>query len=202
MSSMNEYISNFRDMVRGEISQIHTALPGRILSYDTSSNRAQVQPAGKYQVADGRALDYPVVANVPVQFPCGMGGNAGVTFPIRAGDGCLLIFAETNLDDFLSGGESDDGRRFDLTDAVAIPGVYSGVVASANRYSDDVCLSRFGNYMKIGADGLSGEVNGTGFSFSGGKFEFSGDVIVNGISFLGHIHGGVEPGGGNTGAPK
>lgn len=208
MNSMNECMKNFRGVVNGEISQIHTALPGRILSYDASSNRAQVQPVGKYQVEDGRALDYPVIANVPIQFPCGMGGKAGITFPIRAGDGCLLVFSESNLDDFLSGGESEDNRHFDLTDAVAIPGLYSGTVASASRYSDDVCLVRGGNYLKVGVDGMSGMMNGTGFSFGSGTFKFdgnmvvSGDVEIGGISFSGHVHGGITPGGGTTSTPQ
>ncbi|MBA1443516.1 MAG: phage baseplate assembly protein [Gammaproteobacteria bacterium] len=35
-----------------------------------------------------------------------------------------------------------------------------------------------------------------------GDVNVTGDVIANGISLVNHTHGGVEPGGGNTGAPQ
>ena len=43
-----------------------------------------------------------------------------MTFPLQGGDGCLLVFAEGQLDDFLSGGDSSNGRRHDINDAICI----------------------------------------------------------------------------------
>ncbi|PLN25221.1 translation initiation factor IF-2, partial [Klebsiella pneumoniae] len=35
-----------------------------------------------------------------------------------------------------------------------------------------------------------------------GEITSTGDQLAGGISQIGHIHGGVEPGGGSTGAPQ
>lgn len=48
-----------------------------------------------------------------------------------------------------------------------------------------------------GATTLNGTVQQTG----GGSATFSGDVTADGVSLHNHVHGGVVPGGGNTGAP-
>ena len=103
MNNSNQGPNQIKEIVEGwtdnKLAAVHTALPGKIVSYSPATNRAQVQPFGKYKLDDGRSFDYPVIHNVPVQFPMGCGGSSGVTFPLRAGDGCLLIFAESQLDD-------------------------------------------------------------------------------------------------------
>jgi phage baseplate assembly protein V len=58
-----------------------------------------------------------------------------------------------------------------------------GTVISYNRASHTLAIS------------ASGPINITG------NVVVAGDVIVNGISFKTHVHGGITPGGGNTSAP-
>nr|DAY57439.1 MAG TPA: baseplate protein [Caudoviricetes sp.] len=197
VQSNNEIKDTITGWITNEISRVHTAIPGTIVSYNPDRNRAQVQPVGMYKLPDGRALDYPVIHHVPVQFPLGTGGHSGVTFPLAAGDGCLLIFSESQMDDYLSGGDSDDPRMHDLNDAICIPGLYSGAAPSNVSHSDDTCLFNGGSLVHLGSGGFSGTLaDGTTFSFSGG------DLVVNGISLTEHLHGGVEPGGGKTGKPE
>lgn len=195
MSSMNEFMSNMRGLIHGEMNNIHTAIQGTILTYSPGSNRASVQPIGKFKADDGRMFDYPVIANVPICFPTGMGGKAGITFPIQSGDGCLLIFSESQTEDFLSGGDSEDARKFSLNDAVCIPGLYAGSTASSASNPNDVCLSNGSGKVSLGAGGFQGvTADGTNFSFSGG------DLVVNGISLTKHTHPGCQ--GGSTGQPQ
>lgn len=195
--SSNELKTTITGWIASEMQNLHTALPGTIVSYDPASNRAQVQPVGRYKLPDGRALDYPVIHHVPVQFPMGCGGTSGVTFPLSAGDGCLLVFSETQLDDYLSGGDSDDTRTHDLNDAICIPGLYTGAAPSNAAHSGDTCLFNRGSLVRLGSGGLTGNLaDGTSFYFSGG------DLVVNGISLTNHRHGGVEPGGSKTGQPE
>ena len=201
MNNSNQGPNQIKEIVEGwtdnKLAAVHTALPGKIVSYSPATNRAQVQPFGKYKLDDGRSFDYPVIHNVPVQFPMGCGGSSGVTFPLRAGDGCLLIFAESQLDDYLSGGDSDDTRKHDMNDAMCIPGLYSGAAPSNVSNASDVCLFNGGSLVLLGSGGFSGTLaDGTNFSFSGG------DLVVNGISLTGHKHGGVESGGSKTGPPE
>ena len=170
------------------VSNIHTAMPGQIVSYNPSTNRASVQPNGAYKSEDGRNIRYPIIHNVPIQFPMGQGGTAGITFPINPGDGCLLVFSETQNDDFLGGnkGDSPDVRRHSLNDAIAIPGVYAGAAPSNVAHAGDVCLFQGGSMVRLSGGEFSGSVGGTTFTFGGG------DLVVNGISLDNNTHTGVH----------
>jgi hypothetical protein len=179
--SNNGAIQALTDMVRGEISGIHTSAPGKIVSYDSGTGRASVQPSLKFKVADGRSLDSPVIVNVPVYFPSGAG--ASITYPIAAGDPCWLVFAERSIDDWLLGGESEDPRKYDLTDCVAFVGMKP--TRSTNN-----------NAIEITNGGCTVSIP------SGGPVSINTDVIINGISFLQHVHGSVQPGSGNTSTPE
>jgi len=191
----NEVKSAIMSWVNGAISNVHTALPGTIVSYDAGSNRASVQPFGAIKTKDARSIAYPVIYNAPVQFPCGMGGRAGVTFPIRPGDGCIVLFAEGQMDDYLSGGDSFDGRKHSLNDAMIIPGMYSGGATTASEHPDDVVLTNGSACIRLGADGFGGNLaDGTSFQIGGG------DLVVNGISHSHHTHLGDS--GGTTGEPR
>lgn len=183
----NQQAQTLIEMTRKEIANIHTAAPGTILTYNPGSGLASVQPLLKFKVPDGRLLDMPVIVGVPVIFPSGSAGNASVTFPIKSGDGCLLIFAESSIDDWLKGGESEDLRKHDLTDAIAIPGLYNFGLPAIVEYPNDVCLKNGSTLLRVEP---SGNVNIEG-----------ADLIVGGISFKNHVHGGVESGGSNTAKP-
>ncbi len=212
MNSENDFKQKIKDLARGEMNQMHTALPGRVVSYDAGSGRASVAPKGAYKTEDGRSLDFPVIHQVPVCFPTGCGGAVGVTFPVKPGDGGILIFSEQQMDDFLSGGDSDDPRRFALSDAMFVPGLYASADAGALGHPDELCLSYNGYTAVLGAagfkvtvggslisltpSGFSGNIEGTEFSVGGG------DLTVAGISLVHHTHGGVETGGGSTGQPQ
>lgn len=194
--SINNNREIIESIINGQINKIHTALAAKITGYNASTNRATVKPIGSYKTSDYRSIEYPTIFNVPVIFPTGLGGSAGVTFPLSAGDGCLLVFSETQLDDMLSNVDSDDNRKFDLNDAICIPGFYSNAVPSNVSHANEVCMFNNGSLVRLGSS-MTGELaDGTNFSFSGG------DLKVNGISLVGHVHDGVESGGSTTGKPQ
>lgn len=184
-----------RDMIRSGTRNIHTAIPGKVISYDAGTNRASVQPFGNFKVEDGSRFPYPVIYNVPVIFPTGMSGAAGVTFPICAGDGCLLVFSEVNLDDFLSGGDSDDLRMHSMNDAICIPGLYSSGATVGAVYPGETCLFHGGSMIRLSSSGIVADLGGTSVTIGGG------DMIVNGISVVHHTHSGIMPGGSHTAEP-
>ena len=181
----NEVKTIIKGWMDSRVSNIHTAMPGQVVSYNPSTNRASVQPNGAYKSEDGRNIRYPIIHNVPIQFPMGQGGTAGITFPISAGDGCLLVFSETQNDDFLGGnkGDSPDVRRHSLNDAIAIPGVYAGAAPSNVAYPGDVCVFKGGTMLRI-SDGS--------VEITGATLTVSGDVIGGGKSLDNHTHMGVH----------
>ncbi len=134
-STLQDLLSRFRESLTADL---HTSLPGKIVRYDASTQKADVQPLIKERYTDEsgamQSRDLPVIPAVPVQFP-GAGGYR-ITFPVAADDVGLVVFSEASLDKWLvSGGTVDpaDDRRHDLTDAVFLPGLrdFGHALASA-----------------------------------------------------------------------
>lgn len=114
-----EFVQAVEDTIHSVLQEMHTAMPGKIISYDAGF--VSVQPAVKYKTPDGKKLDYPVLSNVPVVISCG--GNSAVAFPIKPGDDCLIIIAEQALDGWLADADDDTELKYDLTNAICIPGL-------------------------------------------------------------------------------
>lgn len=109
---------------------IRVALPGIIQSFDPDTVTAIVQPAVKFvqQNTDGSTSthNYPLLTHVPVIFP--RGGGCTLTFPVNAGDECLVIFGDRCIDFWWQNGgiqEPVDQRQHDLSDGFAIVGPQS-----------------------------------------------------------------------------
>lgn len=133
----------------GASEKIRVALPGTILSFDPDAVTCTVQPAIKGYESDAegakKSVSISVLVDVPVVFP--RGGGCTLTFPVRAGDECLLVFADRCIDFWWqSGGEQEpvSQRTHHLADAFAIIGPQSqakkisGISASgAQLRSDD-----------------------------------------------------------------
>lgn len=123
------------------MSDIHTCLPGKIDSYDYKKRKANVKPLIKKKLINGDAEELPVISNVPVIIPGTQ--DVGFSFPVNSGDFCLLLFSERALEKWLSSGgvtEPGDARKFDLTDALAIPGLFSFNQNNPINNNDDVCI--------------------------------------------------------------
>lgn len=193
----NELVTEIRGIANNAVNKINTAVAGTIMSYDSATNRATVKPIGTVLFEDNRRLPYPDIYNVPVVFPTSRGGTCGITFPLNSGDGCLLVFSQDNMSDFLSGGKSDDVRKYQLNDAICIPGLYTGATDGMANKSSSLCLFYGGSTVTLDGSGFIGTLaDGTNFNFSGG------DLVVNGISLTKHVHGGVMTGSGDTSKPK
>ena len=107
----------------GEIA-INCCLPGRIESYDASTQKASVKPLLRRLDRDGTEQSRPIITNVPVVWP--RAGGAAMTMPVERGDGVMVLFSDRSLDRWLSrGGEvtPDDRRVHDYSDAIAVPGL-------------------------------------------------------------------------------
>ena len=124
------------------LTAIHTALPGSIISYDYTTQKAVIQPLLNKVWSDGTTTPMPVLENVPVIFP--RAGGASLTFPVVEGDTCLLLFIERSIDLWLTQGgqvNPDDPRKFDLSDAVAIMGLFPFSESSEAINNQDVLLT-------------------------------------------------------------
>ena len=196
---MQEFAQQVEDTARSMIGEIHTALPGMVVSFDPRKGTAMVKPAGKYTTAEGERLEYPQIPEVPVVFPFSSSSNVGMVFPVKAGDGCLIVVSEVELDEWRSGAESSGNLKFDLTNAVCIPGLMrsgNGIVEQA--------ISQ--NAVIVSAGNISMSISEAGIAI-GGDLKVTGNIISTGaikagkIDLQQHTHKSAEPGT-NTGKPE
>jgi protein gp138 len=150
----------------------HVAYPGRVESYDRATNSCSVQPVIKRGYLDepgDRAVEaLPVINHVPVAYF--RAGGFAIHASLSPGDYVLLVIASGSLDKWLRGGgvvDPGDDRRGNLTDAMAIPGIFP-LGDAIDGTSDD--------HMTITAP-------------SGGEIRIGGSSpLVTRAEFLGHTH--------------
>lgn len=189
------------------MSAMRVSIPGIIQSFDPDAVTAVIQPAikGVEHDASGAevSVNLPLLVDVPVIFP--RGGGCTLTFPVKEGDECLVIFADRCIDFWWQSGgiqEPVDGRMHDLSDAFCIVGPQSqakkigGISTSAAELrSDD-------GSVKLSLNPASGAISGTapgGFNLNGLKILPDGRLqLVDGSIVDKHTHGGVESGGSST----
>lgn len=196
LQTSNEAKDTIKEWIRKGGENIHVSMIGKIESYNPQTNRASITPVGTMTCPDWQELPFPTIHNVPIQYPCGNGGQSGCTFPVKPGDTCIIIFADHQIENFLSGEKSDDMRNHSMNDAYAIPTLFSDSVPTLKSNPNDVCMFNNGSLVVLNSSSMTISLaDGTSVSIGGG------DLVVNGISVVHHVHSGVTPGGGNTGEP-
>ncbi|MDF0491605.1 Gp138 family membrane-puncturing spike protein [Sphingomonas sp. H39-1-10] len=109
-------------------SQMWTALPGIIQSFDPAKMTAEIQPSIQGVEIDPQAgttanKPLPLLVDCPVCFP-GF-GDAVLTFPIAQGDECLILFSSRCIDAWWQQGGVQPPmsyRMHSLSDGFCIPG--------------------------------------------------------------------------------
>ena len=113
-----------KTLIEAIFERLHVALPGEVISYDQTNRTAQIVPTVRnWRCSD----DPPILLDVPVFFP----GN--YTFPVTAGDECLVIFADTCIDGWFQNSGINvpmSARRHDLSDGFALVGFFSAKKAT------------------------------------------------------------------------
>lgn len=184
-------ISELKDVIRTELSEVHTCLPGVIVSYD--GTRAVVAPSLPKQLANGDVLPAPQIVSVPVCFPNAAGGSAMITVPLAAGDPVMLNFCERALENWLSGSDSapDDPRQFDLTDAFATP-----LMRNTAADTENVVVQYGSGTLKIAPNGDL-TITVPNMHVVASNTVFDSPVVVNGpLTYTAGLNG--EGGAGST----
>lgn len=114
-----------RAAIHDAMLSVWTALPGIIHDVDLTRQTVSVQPAVQGQVpdAEGKLKDVslPILGDVPIVWP--RGGGFALTFPVKQGDECLVVFSSRCIDGWWHDGgskPSEDDRILDLSDGFAI----------------------------------------------------------------------------------
>lgn len=124
-----------REHLRAGLATVHTSLPAVVVAYDPALQRATVQPTIRARVDDPTlGVERPTLApppplpNLPVVWPSGAAGTWALTGPLSPGDPVTVVVQERSTDEWRHTGVTApvgapvDARRWDLTDAVVVPG--------------------------------------------------------------------------------
>lgn len=123
----DDSVEAVRAAMDGRLSELWTAMPCIVESFNAEDETVSAQPAirGRIQQPDGteELVALPLLVDVPVVFPGG--GGFTLTFPVKPGDECLVVFASRCIDAWWqSGGVGDplETRQHDLSDGFAFVG--------------------------------------------------------------------------------
>ncbi len=213
--------ANIKQGVESRLKDLHTAMPGIIESFDTEKQTVSVQPAIRriFKTTESETefltpTDIPILINVPIHYP--RGGGFSMTFPIKKGDECLLVFCERSIDNWHknSGIVTPTDKRFhSLSDAIAFVGVSSLKNSVPNYSAENIEIKKDDGdaIVRIKPDGAIELESSTGVKVIGdfevtGATTLSGTVTSNGKDISDtHTHVGspTAPSGpvSNTGAP-
>ena len=204
--------------------KLNTCIPAIVDEFDPTTQRVSATPAimGKYVHPDTQAVTYiqcPKITNIPLAITKGVGLK--ITYPIKKGENCTLIFSQRSIDNFLIEGgiqrpyDTEDPdkttlRCMDMTDAMCFPGVITNqeVIASYDndaleiRNEDGTTkLTVKENSLKFLQGSASIELKENNITMAADTINITGTktVTIDGKDFLTHIHTGVTTGQGKTG---
>ncbi len=147
---------------------------GTIVSFNATNQTAVVQiqmlktlqgvnPIGETGNSSDEVVSYPQLVDVPI-IVLG-GGGAYLTFPIAAGDDCILLFCDRDIDNWFQAGlltTPNSNRVHDINDAVALVGL-SNLQNSIVAYDGTNAVLRFGQvHITLYATGLASVTDITG----------------------------------------
>lgn len=187
---LQDIAQQIKNTAKDQITSIHTALPAKVVAVNTASCSVNVQPYGQYAMSDGASIAYPIIPDVPVAVMYCSGSGCAVAMPVKAGDDVLLIVSEAAIDEWRTGAKAAGTMRFDITNAIAIPGpVKNGALVQKAMSSGQMILGTPSCNIQIGAGGIT--INGS--------VKVNGEVTANGKALSTHIHSTPA---GDSSAPK
>lgn len=120
----------YRRMLENFANNLRVAAPGIIQEFDPVTQTVSVQIAIREKIIDSDMLQHwveiPLLLDVPIVIP--RAGGFALTLPVKPGDECLVIFADSCIDAWFSSGglqNQIERRRHDLSDGFALLGVWS-----------------------------------------------------------------------------
>lgn len=204
---INELIPSEEENSRSISTNVNNTLrvscPGIIQSFDEDTQTVTVQLALREQIkspdeSESRWFKIPPLLDVPLVFP--RSGGYLLTLPIKKGDECLVLFSDMCIDAWYSHGgiqNQIEKRRHDLSDAFAIPGIwsqpnkikeYSTESTQLRNESGDSYIELKDNTVNIVANTINLKANTVNVSASGPCSLKGNPVTSNGLNINTHKH--------------
>lgn len=161
-----------RIALAGFQASVWTALPCIVESFDAAACTVKAQPTIKAVLEDEQGVTstvtLPLLLDCPVVFQ--RGGGFTLTFPVKPGDECLVIFASRCIDAWWQSGgvqEQAELRMHDLSDGFAIVGPFSkpSVISAINTDAPQLRSNDGTSYVEVAEDTIT--------------IQTTSDVIIN-----------------------
>jgi hypothetical protein len=179
--------------LEGWQTSIWTALPCIVTQVDLNTERqamtVSAQPTIKVPLYNKQSVaslvQLPVLQKLPICFPGG--GGFTLTFPVRVGDECLVVFSSRAIDAWWQQGgiqNQPDVRLHDLSDGFAIVGVKSqpNVLPSISATAVQLRSDDGSTYLELGAGAVKVSTGASGtFTTTGGQTVTVQNGIVTNI---------------------
>lgn len=212
---MEDLASVMRVAFTAMMANVYTSIPGTVVRYNSSTKTVDVSPTIKMVFENGEVKSMPIITDVQVVF-AGT-DQVVIQYKLRKGNPGLLFFSSQSLENWMisTGGEVEpgDSRKFALTDAFFLPGLFPprspgkvGRGTGLELLSEDTSMVMKTGLIEITSPQttINGNVTIKGNLTVSGNANIGGDAIIGGVSFLshGHPYSWSDPGGsGTTGAP-
>lgn len=184
----------YDSILKGAKQSIRVSMPGIIKSFDPETVTCVVEVSiyiPKPESAEGKSIDrlpqdnvfYPLILDAPVIFP--RGGGCTLTFPVSAGDECLVVFADRCIDFWWQSGgvqNGSRGRMHDYSDAFVIPGPQSqakkisGISTTAAQLRTDDGSA----FIELAAGGNITATTAGSATINAPEIILNGNVTING----------------------
>lgn len=205
----------YRQVFKKLLQSVDGMLPATVIAADRDF--ATVRPQIMVLGTDGSLTSRAQIARVPV-FAFGAGGFV-LSFPILPGDPGWILASDRDISLYLQAAEREAGpntlRLHSFEDGLFFPDA-ARKYALAEEDGTSAVWQSLDGAVRISLGAARVKVTAPLVEFETPLATFSGDVTVVGIvrgetdvlsgpdsvSGIGHTHGGVQPGGGNTGAPN
>lgn len=147
--------NDFLQALQAKITNsINVCMPGIIESYDFKTQKANIKIDSKKKEDDNSFTEYPVISGVPIIMPSS--GGAYITMPVKAGDSCIVFFADKDITNWLTGisnQKPETKRTHHLSDAVAILGLKQFNKPNLIENNEDLNIFYSGTTIKIKQNG-------------------------------------------------
>jgi len=214
---LNELNAALLVALEGLQADIWTSVQGIVQSFDPATETCAIQPATRCQYTsptDGtkKWITLPLLVDCPVFFQSG--GGCTLTFPIKAGDEAIVVFANRSIDTWWQQGgvqNPDRIRMHDLSDGFvfvgprSLPNVLSPNVSTAEaqlRSNDGqavITINPTTHKVRVQTSGDIDAIASGNIKLDGARIDLNGVLYINGEAYTIHRHSGVQTGGGNTG---
>lgn len=150
------------------LSELNCVKVGKIKTFYSSKQTADIEIDG-----------YPQISDVPVHFISG--ANFSIQVPIEAGDDCIVLFCDTDLDNWVQNGSQSPAFASDLhglNGAVCLVGLKNLTTKIDDYITNGVRIKYKGTVLEINDNGVfvDGNLSVTGDIVSTGKMEAGNGV--------------------------